>query len=111
MFGVYNAPSIQYSRRVGVDIRSAFDMYDLSKTGFVTRRDFREAMRKLQVKSKNTTTFLTTFSRQQSSATRVNLPWKCTTTGLHPVAHFRRRSSKRPFTSPVPAAHSRDISI
>eukprot|EP00903_Cladosiphon_okamuranus_P013950 g12974.t1 len=36
-------------RRRGVDIRSAFDMYDLSKTGFVTRRDFREAMRKLQV--------------------------------------------------------------
>lgn len=37
------------SRRRGVDIRSAFDMYDLSKTGFVSRRDFREAMRKLQV--------------------------------------------------------------
>ncbi|CAM9186272.1 unnamed protein product, partial [Ectocarpus fasciculatus] len=36
-------------RRRGVDTRSAFDMYDLSKTGFVTRRDFREAMRKLQV--------------------------------------------------------------
>lgn len=36
-------------RRRGVDIRSAFDMYDLSKTGFVSRRDFREAMRKLQV--------------------------------------------------------------
>lgn len=36
-------------RRRGVDTRSAFDMYDLSKTGFVSRRDFREAMRKLQV--------------------------------------------------------------
>eukprot|EP00904_Undaria_pinnatifida_P002651 jgi/Undpi1/12387/HiC_scaffold_5.g02059.m1 len=36
-------------RRRGVDIRSAFDMYDLSKTGFVSRRDFREAMRKLKV--------------------------------------------------------------
>lgn len=38
-----------FCRRRGVDIRSAFDMYDLSKTGFVSRRDFREAMRKLQV--------------------------------------------------------------
>ncbi|CAM9543655.1 unnamed protein product, partial [Discosporangium mesarthrocarpum] len=36
-------------RRRGVDTRSAFDMYDLSKTGFITRRDFREAMRKLQM--------------------------------------------------------------
>lgn len=39
----------QHTRRKGVDTLSAFDMYDLSKTGFVSRRDFREAMRKLQV--------------------------------------------------------------
>lgn len=44
-----NTPNID-ARRRGVDTRSAFDMYDLSKTGFVTRRDFREAMRKLQAR-------------------------------------------------------------
>ncbi|CAM9563878.1 unnamed protein product, partial [Choristocarpus tenellus] len=36
-------------RRRGVNTRSAFNMYDLSSTGFVSRRDFREAMRKLQM--------------------------------------------------------------
>ncbi|CAM9389683.1 unnamed protein product, partial [Laminaria digitata] len=46
--GKINSRFVELRRR-GVDIRSAFDMYDLSKTGFVSRRDFREAMRKLQV--------------------------------------------------------------
>lgn len=45
---VYSCPT---NRRRGVDTRSAFDMYDLSKTGFISRRDFREAMRKLQVEA------------------------------------------------------------
>ncbi|CAM9910415.1 unnamed protein product, partial [Ascophyllum nodosum] len=46
--GKINARFVEL-RRKGVDTRSAFDMYDLSKTGFVSRRDFREAMRKLQI--------------------------------------------------------------
>ncbi|CAM9255060.1 unnamed protein product [Chrysoparadoxa australica] len=35
--------------RHGIDVRSAFEMFDLSKTGFLNRKDFREALKKLQL--------------------------------------------------------------
>ncbi|CAM9546042.1 unnamed protein product, partial [Phaeothamnion confervicola] len=36
-------------RARGVEVRSAFEMYDLSKTGWLSRRDFRESLRRLQL--------------------------------------------------------------
>eukprot|EP00611_Tribonema_gayanum_P013061 TRINITY_DN2382_c0_g1_i1.p1 TRINITY_DN2382_c0_g1~~TRINITY_DN2382_c0_g1_i1.p1 ORF type:complete len:1787 (+),score=415.93 TRINITY_DN2382_c0_g1_i1:3-5363(+) len=36
-------------RRNGVDIRAAFEMFDLSRTGFVSRTSFREVIKRLQV--------------------------------------------------------------
>jgi Ca2+-binding EF-hand superfamily protein len=36
-------------RRKGVDIRAAFAMFDLSRTGLISRASFREAMKRLQV--------------------------------------------------------------
>jgi Ca2+-binding EF-hand superfamily protein len=84
-------------RQRGVDVRSAFEMFDLGKTGFVSRGDFREAMRKLQMPiTEHQLQFLNTKFGKLSDPDRISyedlLSFVHTSSPRHPECRARHFS-------------------